>query len=246
MQTEVDIRRATVCEFETELSADELAKCVSLGVDIPPGAKKVLFNHLKCMWYELTNNPDDPLVKSGEATTTCLPGSWADQERIKRTEAPVAPGGAQLVNAMAFSSHTDDPREFEATECSYQPQRGLNPAMDGIIFDKYTVAAMKTGDSHVHCDKDGNLIAIFIMPVGWVTHQRGDGVCQMCGSFPVHARCPRCLCARFCSQNCLFRATNLTGIHSTDICTQFLEARVKNAVASLARALPHLQQAELK
>lgn len=220
------------CEFETALTPEELKRCVDLGVFIPPGALKVLFNRMKYVWYRLTNDPNDPLVKSGTDEKVFAPDSLRNAEKTNtpKTEATVA-------NAMVFSSHTDDMNVFESTECSYQEQKGLNPAMDGILFDKYAAAAMKEGDSHVHCDKDGNLIAIFIMPKGWVTEHRGNGVCHMCGRFPVHVRCPQCLCARFCTDLCMLRAKEITNVHSDEICKQFITTRMQNMMTALSRAV---------
>ena len=192
------------------------------GVIVPPAALDVLFNCMQHVWYELTDNPNDPLLNKPEKSF--LPGERPDLTAVNEVTGTRREG--KVRNALAFSHCTTSRAEFEQTRCHYQAVPGLGKLMDGIVFDQRTTDAFKDCDPHFHCEDGGNVIAVFMMPKGWVKAFRQNQVCQRCGRFPALVRCYKCNGSSFCSDDCLLRA-NHDGTHSADVCEYLVHKKVE-------------------
>jgi hypothetical protein len=243
MQDDIEAQKADAlfAEQETTLSPEDIAKATHRGVIVPPGAMGVLFNRMPYMWIQVTDSPNDPMLNRMERVQ--LPATVDDMKK------PVAAECSGELNCVAFSHLISNAKEFAECERVYRENKGINPRMDGIMFDKRSDDILRSGcDTSFACDDAGNIVAVFIMQRGWIEAQRAGRVCHMCGRFPTTQACPRCRgAATFCSEYCYMRATIHTRIHSDDVCRQFLKKLVsielKTAQDRLVVAKKHEESA---
>jgi len=213
-----------VSDQVTELSPKNIAKAVAKGIIIPPGAKSVYFNRLLCMWFELSTNPEDtPQGVTSEQFVELGADKLKSVDSLKAGQKDES-----ITNATAFSFKVGRLDEFKASRCYLQKIPGFNNTIDGIVFDEASVEAMKEGDQHFHCDTEGNILAMFIMPRGWIVAYRKNRVCHRCGKFPILTTCNRCESAFFCSEFCMLMSFSST-IHNAVVCDEFLRRRVTEA-----------------
>jgi hypothetical protein len=192
-------------------------------ITVPPGALKMLRNHMMHVWYELTDDPKDPLINKPEQTF--MPGSrgthvgTVDALTEERREGKVK-------NAIAFSHITGNRNEFENIECLYHDiPSGLGMMVDGMVIDKKSIEETKGFDTHYDMNEAGNILAIFIVPLGWVEAYHNKQVCHRCGKFPSYNKCLACNGGSFCTDECLLRA-KMGGVHSDVVCDEFVNQLV--------------------
>ena len=199
------------------------AEAAEHDITVPPGAIKMLRNRMMHVWFELTNDPKDPLINKPEQTF--MPGSRGDHVSSVDALTEERREG-KVKNAIAFSHITGNRNEFENIKCLYHEiPNALGMMVDGMVIDKRTIEETKGFDTHYDINEAGNILAIFIVPKGWVKAYHKKQVCHQCGAFPAYNRCLACNCGAFCTDECLLRA-KMNGIHSEFVCEEFVKQLV--------------------
>lgn len=228
-EAEIDANDAPKANKSNGTSGQEMrAQAVEHSITVPPGALKMFRNRMQYVWYELTDDPNDPLINKPEQTfmpTALQQGSSDTPSREER---------AKLKNAVAFSHLTGDQHEFQNIECVFEPVPNANPNIDGVMFDKRSLDVTQGFDTHFDVHDDGNILAMFLVQKGWVEHFYKNLVCHRCGTFPAYNKCLSCNGGAFCGDECLLRS-KMTDIHCVEVCDRFVDEKVKKANPVLLR-----------